>query len=275
MCLRLRLKSTSTIPISVAGILPSRVCGLSDKEAAKLLVWHGNRKTELGELFDVSKTDSNSGRLIFEGNLVSVHWLGQHMDDGEVIVEGDVGRHVGSQMSGGHIQIAGNAGDYLGCEITGGSIRVSESTGNWTGAGYLGAKVGMNGGLIAIQKNAGHGVGSCMRRGTICVGGSTGRLAGWNMKAGTIAIGRQAGQWIGVGMVRGTVLLPSLNDAAANVSNLPPTFSAGCKVQLAILGATVNWVRESIEHMPTAENGFRQFHGDHLKGGRGEVFVAG
>ena len=61
----------------------------------------------------------------FEGDLKGVHLIGSGMNDGEIRVHGNAGRHLGSQMSGGTIRVEGDAGDWVGAEMRGGLIQVS------------------------------------------------------------------------------------------------------------------------------------------------------
>ena len=76
-----------TIPIEVEGITPDRVRGLSLAEIEKLEVFQGNYKTSLAEFFAVSG-DPSDGRLDWEGDLLTVHWIGAKMQDGVMHLEG-------------------------------------------------------------------------------------------------------------------------------------------------------------------------------------------
>ena len=272
MSLRLRLETTSTIPISVLGVVPEVTCRLSEKEIAKLEIWIGNQKTPLGELFSVQKK-GDEPRQDWEGNLQSVHWLGAKMESGQVFVEGDVGRHLGSQMVGGEISVAGNASDYVACENRGGLVRIKGDAGNWVGAAYPGTKSGANGGTILVSGSAGNGVGFAMRRGTICIQADAGRLTGWNMLAGTILVGGAVDRMTGKGMKRGTILLPSSENGQQNQPRLPVTFLEGGTVRPVFLNVLKKWLDE-IEIDANLQSEFLQFHGDQLNGGRGEVFIA-
>lgn len=274
MALRLKLISSTKVPICVQGILPETTIGRSTAKIACLEIWHGNRSVELGQLFEVSKSGT-SDELCWEGDLKSVHWIGAGMTAGNMVIDGNVGRHLGSQMRGGSIRVAGNVSDFVGCEMQRGSIRIQGNAGDWVGAAYPGTKSGMNRGTIVVTGNAGRGVGFAMRRGLICIGGETQRLAGWNMLGGTIVIGGQAGVMTGKGMVRGTIILKSTNHAAVNCSSLPPTFSNGGQFQSVYLRALARWLdQQQLPIKLPVDSHFRLFHGDHLKGGRGEILIA-
>ena len=181
-------------------------------------------------------------------------------------------------------RVGGNVGDYLGCEMTGGTIRVAGNAADWVGSAYPGNEIGVNRGLIVVRGDAGRGVAMAMRRGTICVGGNVGPLAGWNMRAGTLIIGGQTEEMLGKGMVRGTILLANhaldvSSDPADRCrsifSKLPPTFTRGGRLDSAALGIITRWANaQALPLNLNEEVSFQLFHGDHLRGGRGEIIVA-
>ncbi len=274
MTLRLRLLSTAKIPICVEGILPETTIGLSLTETAKLEIGHGNRTVELGQLFDVSKAGM-SDELYWEGDLRSVHWIGKGMSTGKLVIEGHAGRHLGSQMRGGSIRVTGNVSDFVGCEMQGGTIQIHGNAGDWVGAAYPGSKSGTDRGTILVMGNAGRGVGFAMRRGLICIGGETQRLAGWNMLGGTVVIGGKTGVMTGKGMVRGTIILKSAEHSAANHLSLPPTFSHGGLFQGVFVSAMAQWLKKQQYPIELPHDSrYQLFHGDQLKGGRGEILIA-
>ena len=81
----------------------------------KLTVYHGNEEKSLGDFFEIT---GKSGeivdlKIIIEGNLYKVKRIGEKMSAGEIVINGDVGMHVGNQMIGGKITVNGNADDCL------------------------------------------------------------------------------------------------------------------------------------------------------------------
>lgn len=265
MPLTLTLKSDSRLPIEVDGINPANLRGLSHVEICRLPIFHGNRKIELGDMFELTGTED--GCLRFVGDLRSVHWIGAKMDEGEIKIVGDVGRHVGSQMVGGAIDVSGDAGDFSGCEMTGGSIRIRGNASDWLGGGYPGTNAAMNGGRIMVDGDAGDGVGSAMRRGMIGVMGDVGKLVGWNMRAGTIFVGGKWGADPGTGMVRGTIILNGNSEA----SDLPVTFGRSGGFEPVFLPVLLKQHGISLGDVHTT---YDLYCGDVLKGGRGEIFLA-
>lgn len=270
MTLVLTQQVETTIPIEVQGITPDRFKDNSNEEIAKLPIWHGRKKLELGEIFKVSGKPTESMTMVWEGNLRPVHWIGSGMCDGSIQVESEAGRHVGSQMSGGTIMVKGDVSDFLGVEMTGGQIRVAGNAGDLVGGNYPGSTFGMNRGSILVDGDVGKGAGQSMRRGTIAIGGNAGALVGWNMLAGTILVFGNSGPDVGAGMTRGTIVL-----GGGQSHPLLPTFRQGGSYPVPILTMMSKWLtRQGFDFNETMlESDFHQFDGDLLSGGRGEVFV--
>ena len=290
MALVLHQQVDTKLPIEVSGIAPDRLVGLSLAEIKQLPIYHGNQQLKLSDRFEVSgdmvaPTDRSSDgadhscrppepTIRWTGNLQAVHWLGAKMNGGRVEVQGNAGRHLGSGMTGGEIVVTGNAGDNVGCEMTGGTICIAGNAGNLVGANYPGSKHGMNRGSIFITGNAGMGVGQSMRRGTIVVGGNCGSLAGWDMLAGTLVVLGQCGPNAGANMSRGTIVVAGSDDTEAITL---PTFGRGGTGTVPVLRLLARWLAKEapeIDASVLSQAEFTQFHGDTLKGGRGELFVA-
>jgi formylmethanofuran dehydrogenase subunit C len=270
MTLVLTQQAETTIPIEVQGITPDRLQGNSPEQIARLPIWHGRRKLELGELFQIDGSMDDSMTIIWEGNLRPVHWIGSGLACGKIQIQSDAGRHIGSQMSGGEIFVNGDVSDFLGVEMTGGKIRIAGNAGDWVGGNYPGSKTGMNRGSILVDGDAGKGAGQAMRRGTIAIGGKVGELVGWNMLAGTILVFGDCGANPGAGMTRGTIVLGGGRNGA-----LLPTFRQGGIYPVPILTILSRWLQQQDFRFDSTvlQSRFQQFDGDLLCGGRGEVFV--
>ncbi len=257
------------IPVELDGILPDRLAGLQPGEIAKLPIFHGNRREELGQFFSVTG-DASYGEVVIHGSCPWVKLLGAKLSTGRIVVEGSVGMHAGAGMTGGELCIHGNSGDWLGAEMRGGRIRVMGSAGSLVGAAYRGSRKGMIGGEILIHRNAGDEVGLLMRRGIIAVGGTCGEFTGASMIAGTIAALGGVGPRAGAGMKRGTILV------ASGELELPPSFRHSCDYRPAFLGWLTNFLRE-LPFEPAAHLDLgiiRCFRGDQLHGGKGEILLA-
>ena len=289
MAIRLRLENyQSKIPIRVGGVLPQRLAQSPLDEIKRSSIWVGKGQYELGELFDVSsiagpiddRQDHNDPGLthIWEGDLAAVHEIGFGLQRGSIQVEGSAGRHVGAQMLGGMIEVRGSVSDFLGTEMRGGQIRVAGDSGDWTGGVYPGTRSGVQGGFLSVGGNAGIGTGTCMRRGMILIGGSARHQLGANMRAGTILIGQGVEGAVGSGMVRGTIITP-VRPGSSMGEYLGPAFRVGSRLSFPMTQLFQQWLTGqgetpgSIGRLLSCRQ-YQVFHGDMLRGGRGEVLLA-
>lgn len=269
MTLRLLYRATSAIPLEVEGITPTAVREKSLAEIERLATFHGNDAASLVDFFEVSG-DASDGRILWEGDLTGVHWIGAGMTEGCVHIKGNAGRHVGSEMTGGEIHVDGDVGDWLGGEMHGGLIHVRGSAGHLAGAAYRGSARGMTGGTILIDGNAGNEIGGLMRRGLLAVGGNVADLAGFNMRAGTIVICGNSGIRHGAGMRRGTLVY-----CGHSTPRLLPTFRRACVFRPVALAALFRQLRRLDFPLSASvqDADFDLYHGDMIEGGRGEMFI--
>ncbi|WP_442484172.1 formylmethanofuran dehydrogenase subunit C [Aeoliella sp. SH292] len=263
MPLTIRPRSLDTIPVSLAGVTPDALVEKSLVEIEKTLVWHGNRQVPLAELFQVSGT---VGDLVLqlEGDFSYVHHIGAGISQGEIRVEGNVGRHAGQGMRGGSLVIEGSAGDWLGSEMRGGRIEVQGDAANHVGGSLAASKVGMRGGQITVHGSVGTHAGERMRRGSIVVLGDCGEWPGYQMRAGTIVICGECGPHPAAGMRRGTLIL------LGETPTLLPTFRYACDYSPQALGL----VFKELELDREVPGSVELYNGDLLEGGRGEVLIA-
>lgn len=269
MSLHLQYRGGTQVPVEVEGLLPEKLRGMPPADIERLPIQHGNRQVPAGEFFRV-RGQADDLRVVFEGDLSGVHWIGARMTEGEIRVEGQAGRHLGSEMRGGSIQVQGDAGDWIGAEMHKGLIEVRGSAGHQVGAAYRGSPRGMTGGMILVHGSAGNEIGLSLRRGQIAIGGDAGDFVGVNLIAGTILVFGQAGIRHGAEMRRGTIVLfgkPS--------PPMLPTFRAGCVgrpifLRLMLLSLARRGFPVAESHL---DEPLRQWHGDLLTVGRGEIFV--
>ena len=270
MAITLRLRNPCTIPISVKGIVPRRLVDAGISNFEKLPIWFGNRQTALAEVFEIKSSTAREDELVWEGDLSNVSWIGHAMNGGSIHIDGDVRDHLGSQMSGGQISVDGSAREYVGAEMNGGVITIANHAGDWLGAAYPGSSVGVSGGKIVVGGHTGNGAGFRMRRGTLIVKGDCGQALGWEMRAGTIIAGGRLKTECGRRMIRGTIILNCPESAAENSKSLPATFSRGGIFQPVFL----DLIKRHFDRVDLESGRYYQmFHGDHLCGGRGEVFI--
>lgn len=269
MPLQLQYRATTTIPVEVEGLLPSAIRDKSLAEIEQWQIYHGNRQLPLAEFFKVTG-DPGDNRLEFEGDLSGVHWIGAHLAEGTIHVNGNAGRHVGSEMTGGEIHVSGNASDWVGGEMHGGLIHIRGKAGHQIAAAYRGSAMGMTGGTVLIGGDAGNECGLSMRRGLLAVGGSIGDFAALNMIAGSVFVFGVCGIRPAAGMRRGTLAL-----FAPNPPKLLPTFKPAGSCRPQFLGLYFRTLRRLGFSVPEELSGseYQLYHGDLVATGRGEILI--
>ncbi len=255
------------LSVDLAGILPERVRGLRPAEVAALAILADGRRCEVGDLFAVAG-DATDAVIECRGDFSRVHRVAAGMRSGTVRVAGNVGRHAGEALAGGRLEVRGNAGDWLAAEIAGGEVMVAGDAGHNVAGGLPGSSLGGTGGLVVVGGSVGKLAASRLRRGVVAVAGDCGAGGGFEMHAGTLVIGGRIGGQPGLGMRRGSVV--ALTDRP-----LPPaTFRAGRAWRPAFLPLLFQWLARA-GFGPAAAAGavaaWRQWHGDALAGGRGEL----
>lgn len=255
------------LSIELDGVVPDRVAGLTAADIARLPVRADARERPLGDLFDVAG-DAGDGVIECRGDFSRVHRVGAAMRSGWLVVAGPVGRHAGERMTGGTLVVEGDAGDWLAAEMSGGTIRVAGSAGDNLAGALPGSDAGLRGGVVLVAGGAGDLAAARMRRGLVAIGGGCGTAAGFEMRAGTLVVAGGFGPQPGLGMRRGTIL--ALGAAPA----LPVTFARGAAWSPPLLPLLLRRLtRAGFAPARTAITGpWRQWHGDLLTGGRGELF---
>jgi formylmethanofuran dehydrogenase subunit C len=202
----------------------------------------------LGELFDLQ--GAPNGRIRFVGDLELVDRLAAGLSEGEVVVEGNLGREAGLALAGGSLDIEGNAGPRAG-------------------AAPLGYKRGMMGGELIVRGSAGAGAGAGMRRGLIVIAGRAGDQAGLGMIAGNVVVFGATGAEPGLGSKRGSVV-------ALGPITPPPTYYYACTYQPVHLRLLLTRLRlrYGLPVRPRHLNGFyRRYSGDMAELGKGEILA--
>jgi formylmethanofuran dehydrogenase subunit C len=258
------------LAIDLAGVVPERLAPLTPAEAARLRVQADGRGCELGDLFAVEGVATD---LVMEcrGDFRRVHHVAAGMQSGVVRIKGSVGRHAGAGMGGGRLEIDGDAGDWLACELAGGDVFVAGSAGDNVAAALPGSQLGMRGGRVVVAGRAGSLLASRLRRGVVAVGGDCGAAAGFEMRAGSVVVGGALGPQPGLGMRRGSVI------ALADQPPPPATFRRGAMCRPPFLHLLLRSLAAA-GFAPAAgvfPETWRQWHGDTLAGGRGELLHPG
>jgi formylmethanofuran dehydrogenase subunit C len=202
----------------------------------------------LGDLFDLS--GAPNGRIRFIGDLRQADRLGAGLNEGEVTVEGSVGREAGLALSGGSLDIDGDAGPRAG-------------------AAPLGFKRGMTGGELIIRGSAGAETGAGMRRGVLAIVRQAGEQTGLGMIAGTVIVFGSAGTDSGLWSKRGSVV-------ALGPITPPATYVYACTCQPVYLRLLLTRlrVRYGLPVRPRHLNGlYRRYSGDMAELGKGEILA--
>ncbi|MCQ8894615.1 MAG: formylmethanofuran dehydrogenase subunit C [Methanolinea sp.] len=186
--LKTRPRKKPHVPIEAEGIIPQNFLRKND-----LSVYEGNRERHLEDLFFVTvegpAVSPDQVEVILTGDTGRIKRVGEYMNAGRIIIEGDIGMHCGNFMSAGEIIVRGNADAWLGREMRGGRILCEGNAGDYCGAGYRGEKRGMRGGTVEVMGNAGDFVAEYLSGGEVIVHGDCGDLPGVEMRGGTLVIG--------------------------------------------------------------------------------------
>ncbi|MFM8414987.1 MAG: formylmethanofuran dehydrogenase subunit C [Planctomycetota bacterium] len=252
------------LSIDLAGITPDRLAGLSLDAVKRLPVRADERAAEVGDLFSVA--GEVDGVLECRGDFSRIHFVGAGMAAGTIRVMGSVGRHAAEGMTGGRLDVAGDAGDWLAAEMGGGEVVIGGGAGDNVGGALPGSDHGMRGGLVMVAGDVGRLAGQRLRRGVVAVGGGCGAAAAFEMRAGTVLVAGRIGPHPGLGMRRGSLV------ALADRPAIPATFERGRAWLPPFIGLQLAALRRAGFRPATSPPGrFRQWHGDTLAGGRGEI----
>ena len=244
-------------PIIAECINPEIFQGKTIQEIGALKIWEGNKQKKLEELFKIEKDETDNLTITIRGNISKVRRIGTGMENGEIIIHGDAGMHLGEEMKGGKITVHGNVGSWAGSMMKGGTIEIHGNASDYLGAPYRGSSEGMRGGKIVVYGNVGNETGAHMRKGIIKIYGSAGQFAGFRMRNGAIYIQKDAGDRVGACMTGGKIIVGGF------LESVLPTFTIeGIKGKV------------KIEEGEKATGPFYLFIGDHAEKGNGKIYVS-
>lgn len=266
--LRFSLRSNPTERVSLSGLIPSRLAGLSTGDIENLALAGSRDGMKVGDLFWVSGTPGDA--LVIEGGSPLLDFVGEGLDGGTLTVEGDVGAHAARQMKSGRLDIQGNAGHGLASGMKDGLVTVKGSAGDYVGAAGAGDRFGMAGGIVVVEGNIGERAGDRMRRGTIITRGMTGASAGSRMAGGTIIAEGGLGPMPGALLRRGTLIAPS-------VAQFLPTFADCGRHDLTIVKILNRHFTAALGDLAPKPLPLvvRRYAGDLATIGKGEILITG
>lgn len=244
------------LPVTAECIIPDILQNKKREEMEELKVWEGNKQRKLGELFKIEEANASEKCITILGDLSKVRRIGACMTHGEVVINGDVGMHLGEEMKGGKITVNGNVGGWAGSMMKGGEIEIHGNAGDYLGAPYRGSTQGLSGGRIAVYGNVGNEAGAHMKKGIIKIYGDAGQFAGFRMRDGTVYVKGDCEARAGACMAGGRLVVGGF------LESVLPTF-------------TIDSIRPrvKIEEAETVEGPMYVFLGDLAENGNGKLYV--
>jgi len=227
-----------------------------DKIAA-LTLFEGNKQKKLGNLFKIEEATAESPNITINGDASEVRRIGMGMKNGEIVINGNAGMHLGSKMAGGKITVHGDVGGWAGAEMRGGVIEIYGDAGDYLASSYRGSSEGMHKGKIIVQGNVGSDVAVFMHGGTIKIYGNAGQFLGFRMRDGMIYVETNAETRVGACMTGGKIVVGGF------LEEVMPTF-------------TIDSVKSKvkIEETEKVSGPFYVFLGDVAEQGKGKLYVS-
>jgi formylmethanofuran dehydrogenase subunit C len=247
----LTIKKIPEIGMEAENISPDVFAGKSPTDIGNLEVYVGNRREKIEKFFRIDgKRVENAVdlRIVVKGDVSRVKRIGQGISAGEILINGDVGMHLGSRMRGGRILVNGDVASWVGMEMSDGRIEIRGNAGNFVGSAYRGNFKGMEGGEIIVHGDVGSNTGGCMINGDITIKGNAEQFLGVRMQGGLITVDGDVSSRAGAEMRSGTIIVKG------KVGEMLPSFKK--------------------EGVVEKEGGkFTEYTGDLAEDGKGKIYV--
>ncbi len=244
-------------PVIAECINPDVFQGKTLDEIAALTLWEGNKQKKLGDLFKIEENTTESQNIAINGDVSEVRRIGIGMKNGEIVINGNAGMHLGSKMAGGTITVHGDVGGWAGAEMRGGVIEIHGNAGDYLASSYRGSTEGMHKGRIIVHGNVGSDVAVFMHGGTIKIYGNAGQFLGFRMCGGKIFVEKNAETRVGACMTGGKIVVGGF------LEEVMPTFTIdGVKAKV------------KIEETEKVSGPFYMFLGDLAEQGNGKLYVS-
>ena len=244
-------------PVMAECINPEVFQGKTVKEIAALGVWEGNKEKKLGDLLKIEERTGENPNIMINGDAGEVRRIGIGMKNGEVIINGNAGMHLGEKMKGGKITVNGNAEGWTGSEMKGGLIEIHGNANDYLASPYRGSDTGMKGGKIIVDGNVGADSAVFMKGGVIKIKGSAGQFLGFRMLDGAIHVEKDCRSRVGASMVGGKIVVSGL------LEEVMPTFSIDSIKP-----------KVKIDDTESVSGPFYVFQGDMADRGKGKLFIS-
>ncbi|MGE5533068.1 MAG: formylmethanofuran dehydrogenase subunit C, partial [Bacillota bacterium] len=199
-----------------------------------------------------------SPNITLNGDFSEVRRIGMGMKNGEIVINGDAGMHLGEKMSGGKITVNGNAAQWAGSSMKKGLIEIHGNAGDYLASPYRGSTEGMKGGKIVVDGDIGADSGTYLHGGLIKIkGNNVGQFLGYHMSDGTIHVEKNASTRLGANMTGGKIIV------SGTAEEMMPSF-------------TIDGVKPKVKVDDTeqAPGPFYVFLGDLAERGTGKIFVS-
>jgi formylmethanofuran dehydrogenase subunit C len=215
----LTVKKQLTFPVIAECITPEVLQGKTADEIAALAVWEGNKEKKLRDIFSIEQTPEEIPSITVKGDAAEIRRVGSGMKQGEIVVNGNIGMHLGEKMKGGKITVNGNAGQWTGSEMRDGLIEIHGDASDYLASPYRGSDTGMSGGKIVVDGNVGNDCCGYMKGGVVKIRGNAGPFLGFRMKEGAIHVEKKCASRLGANMSGGKIIVSGLLEEPM------PTFS--------------------------------------------------
>jgi formylmethanofuran dehydrogenase subunit C len=247
-----------TFPINAECINPDIFQGKVTAEIAKLTLFEGNKQKHLSDLFKVEEDKAVTPSITINGDVSEVRKIGAGMKTGEIVINGNVGMHLGEKMTGGKITVNGDACQWAGASMKKGLIEIHGNAGDYLASPYRGSTEGMKGGKIVVDGDVGSDSGAYLHGGLIKIkGNNVGQFLGFHMSDGVIHVEKNASSRLGANMTGGKIIVLGV------VAEMMPTF-------------TIDGVKPKVkvDDTESAAGPFYVFLGDLAEKGTGKLFIS-
>ena len=264
--------------VSLQGITPDKLAGLSAQEIAQLPILVERDQCALADIFAVKISgESDSPTLHINSDGLVLDHIGYGMKSGIIESDGAVGAYLGANMAGGIIRVRGDAEYGAGQAMMGGRIDIYGTAAGQIAAAKPGALSGMAGGILVVHGDVHGDIGLCMKRGLVVVLGDVHGMSGNAMFGGTIMVMGQLATPCGVAMRRGSILALggfTLGGVTQAIPNLP-SFGDCLAHDLGIVRL---WQKEiaaiglgNVAQKLATVGKWHKLIGDHSQSGIGEI----
>ncbi|MBP2171940.1 tungsten-dependent formylmethanofuran dehydrogenase subunit FwdC [Methanococcus voltae] len=204
------VKKDIDVPVELDSLLPVKLQEMSVEEIKKIELPQGNKKISVEELFNVNVNENEAittPKVTINDSSMKLKRIGEKMEAGEIVVNGDAGMYVGAEMKSGKITVNGNAECWVAQNLKGGEVIINGDAKDYVGSAYRGDWRGMSGGKITINGNAGTEIGEYMKKGLIVVNGNCKIMPGVHQNGGIIIINGEVEGRAGGEMLKGAIVI--------------------------------------------------------------------